>query len=173
MTLEEYKKIDTNFNQSVFISKANMMIYNIYDTISSNNIDSIKYYMNDYVFNKISKIVENSRVNGQILVFDNIFIDSQIRGFEILDGNVVVKVTASCNFSKYYLSDGNIVSGSDKDLKTVIHTFYFTKNNKLLSFYRCIGCGFSYDIREYQKCPSCGNSNNINKIFDYSIVGMV
>ena len=172
MTLDEYKKIDSTFNQAIFISNCNRMIQDIYDCISSDQLDLAKNYMNDFVFQKISKIVENNKKEGLVLKYDDIFIDSEIRGFEILDGNIVIKVTASCNYSKFYLSNGNIVSGKDNELINVTHTFYFTKNNSFLSVYRCAGCGRSYDFILESKCPNCGNTN-VDLRFNYYIVGMV
>lgn len=172
MTLEEYKEIDTTFNQAIFIGNVNRMIYNIYDNISSNQLEKIKHYMNDHVYNKIENIVKNNQKEGQTLHYSNIFIDSEIRGFEILNGNIVIKVNASCNFSKYYQVDGNTVSGSATDSIQVLHTFYFAKNNTYMPYYRCSSCGFSYDFKETNKCPKCGNTNT-NKKEDYFIVGMV
>ena len=171
MTVEEYGKMDPTFNRSKFIGSVNRMIQNIYIAISFDHIDTIHSYMDDKTYLQLLDRVERMS-DGLILKYDNVFIDSEIKEIHLVRGVPTIEVSSTCNFSKYYLENGEIVRGSNEDIIQVLHSFSFRKNQNALPFYRCDGCGASFDMRQEEKCPNCGSSC-IHEENDYYIVGMV
>ena len=170
MTIDEYVRMDSTFNRSKFLGDVNRMIQTIYMAISSDQLDSVQSLMSEKAFKKLQDRVSKKQIEGMSLKYDHVFIDSDI--VEIYnEKHPVIRVISTCSFSKYYVSDGKIVKGSDTDMIKILHSFSFSKNNNDLSFYRCVGCGASYDVRVEDQCPNCGNSL-IEERYDYTIVEM-
>ncbi len=171
MTIEEYSIKDNTFNKAQFIGEVNRMIQKICIAINNNDLDSVHYYMNDKVYNKIKSIIDRAKEKGNNIKYDNIFIDSIISEICIDRGTPKIRVSSTCKFSKYYVSNGEIVNGSNIDTIQILHDFYLCKNDESLPFYCCKGCGASYDIYLDKKCPHCGNIFD-DEEFDYYIVEM-
>ena len=83
----------------------------------------------------------------------------------------IIHVVSTCSYSKYYVSDGKVVEGSDTDKIEAIHCFSVSKNDQDVSYYSCNGCGVSYDVRKDKKCPHCGTYNQYD-YYDYCIIDM-
>ena len=64
MTIEEYTKIDTTFNRSLFIGEMNQMIQDIYMAITENQVERIKKYVKEEVYQKIQAILERNTQDG-------------------------------------------------------------------------------------------------------------
>ncbi|MBR3211223.1 MAG: TIM44-like domain-containing protein [Bacilli bacterium] len=171
MTIEEYTKIDTTFNRSLFIGEMNQMIQDIYMAITENQVERIKKYVKEEVYQKIQAILERNTQDGSSLKFKYVSIDSVIRSFELENNIPVIKITSTCTFAKYYVKEGEVVRGNETKQIQVIHNFKVQKRKEALSFYRCQGCGASYDITTDKICPHCGKSL-LGETHNYLIVEM-
>ena len=78
-----------------------------------------------------------------------------------------ITVNTTCNYSKYYLKDGEIVDG-DNHIMQSIYNITVTKNEHSKIYYCCNGCGKSFDAVSYDKCPNCGSDFTEEK-YDYTI----
>ncbi len=167
MTIEEYGQLDQTFNRSKFISDINRMMQKIYESISNDNLESIKSFMSDEVYQKYQDMIQRSKDKGLTIKYDNVVIDSEIKEITKVNGNPQITVNTTCNYSKYYTRDGEIVS-EDNKLQT-IYNIIVTKNEHTKIYYCCEGCGKSFDAANYDKCPHCG-SDFIEEKYDYTIL---
>ena len=168
MTIEEYGQIDKTFNRSKFISDINRMMQKIYESISNDNLESIKYFISENVYKKYQDMIQRYKDKGLTIKYDNVVIDSEIKEITKVNGQPQITVNTTCNYSKYYTKDGEIVSGDDNKLQT-IYNITVTKNEHSKIYYCCEGCGKSFDAVNYDKCPNCG-SNFIEEKYDYTIL---
>ncbi len=167
MSIEEYVKIDPSFNQSRFIGDINRMMQKIYEAVSNDNLDSIKYFISDKVYERYQGIINRSKEKGLTLKYENVFVDSEIK--EISKSTITVEST--CRYSKYYTKDGKIMDEGKFDRVETTYTVTATKDDNALIYYCCEGCGKSFNATTEKRCPHCGREI-IEEIFDYIIMDM-
>ena len=168
MTIEELTKKDTNFNSTVFISKANNMIKKLYNSVTLDELDTVDHFASDKVFNVFKSELEEAKNNNEVLIYDQVNIQTDINNVVEEDGLYKIICSVYCKFCKYYLdSNGKLLRG-DKDNRIEIEkTAIFCKrvDAKEDIVARCLGCGTPLNINDNGKCPNCG------RIFDLELFG--
>lgn len=161
MTIEEYVLKDKDFNSSKFISDANRMIQSIYYSLASNELDSIRSFLSDKVYQIFQNELQQAKDEGTQLIYDDVVIDSEIQKIETIDGVDCIFVISNCQYLRYFLSSHHaVVRGSDSNVQTKNHVFVFCKINHARQIIeRCEGCGYSYDFFDVKQCPQCGLEN--------------
>lgn len=166
MNIEEYKLIDNEFNESMFLSKVNNIAVKFYTAIMLNNMDEIKHFLSDEVIEYGYNIINKASNVGGRQMYDEINVkNSRIDSIEVNDDVYTMKVYLQLRYMDYIinLSNGNLVSGSDKHRIEVNRLFTFSKkaNTKKQGIIRrCPGCGASLDVNDSGICEYCGTSYN-------------
>ena len=169
MTKEEFLEKDQDFNESVFLSKANNRIKNLYQSITLKQFDRTRAFISDALYEELDDKLRSYLEDKIYPFYDEINIDSDIRSFDILGDFLVVTVQARIRYLKYFRSieTNEIVSGDDRNRVEVIHHAVFKKRVHTVSNdHRCFGCGSTILIENAGKCPVCGRKYDIES-FDY------
>lgn len=169
MTKEEFLEHDHQFNESVFLSKANNRIKNLYQSITLKQFERTKGFLSDYLYEELQSKLRSYQEDKMTPFYDEINIDSDIRNYSVSGDFFVIDVTARIRYLKYFLSteNGEIVSGDDRNRVEVVHHAVFKKRITSDSDdYRCFGCGSTILIENAGKCPACGRVYDLDT-FDY------
>ena len=70
--IEDYGQIDKTFNRSKFISDINRMMQKVYESISNDNLESIKYFISDDIYKRYQDMIQRSKDKGLTIKYDNV-----------------------------------------------------------------------------------------------------
>lgn len=176
MKLEEYLKIDNNFNNSIFISKVNNMIKMIYNAITLNKLDTVIQFMSDDLYNKYKEMIDNNTNNNLKVIYDEVNVNSEIVSIDNTNDYYLINVRSEIKYLKYYvsLSNNTFISGDKDNRITKISNVVLKKKINSKDYdntYKCLGCGSSIDINSGFKCLHCGRVYDLDE-FDFIIYNM-
>ncbi len=174
MTLEELIEKDKSFNSSSFLSKANNMIKKTYNAVTLNQLETIKHFLSNEVFDYFQKEYEDAIKRDLHLVYDEVNVSCDIERILEEEEYYVIEVLAIIKYMKYYMSkDNQVVDGTNNNRLTTTKKVVFKKKKqgKENLYHRCVGCGFTLDVHNSGKCPHCGRVYDLDQ-FDYVIVSM-
>ena len=162
MTIEEFKKIESTFNESMFLSKVNNIFVQLLSSIMLDKLNNIKHFVSDDVYNWAENIVNNNKNNNWRQMYDELNVKSTIiKEIEVNESVYIIKVYLQSRYMDYImnLSNGSIVSGNDNSRIQVNYWLTFTKkvnaNNQGI-VKKCIGCGAPLNVNASGKCEYCG-----------------
>lgn len=150
---QEIKKYDNDFNIGIFINKVDRIFIMLLDALMERNIDNIKHYISDSIYEHFSNLAKQYEQKNIIRVFDEMNVKStNIECYEIKDNNIYITVNLVSRYMDYFIdaNNGNYISGINNQRIEINHKIIFAK--KL----------YTKDIGVSIKCPTCGNSMNIN-----------
>ena len=172
--LEEIKKYDSNFNESVFINKADRIFIMILDAIMEKNINNIKHYISDNVYNDLNQLVSSYNEKNIIRIFDEMNIKStEIMNVNIYDNKLFITVKLISRYMDYFIDPdtGNYISGINDHRIETEHIIEFVKNidaKEIGITINCNTCGNSMNVNDSGICPFCKNIIDMSK-YDYII----
>ena len=154
-------------NESELISKfSNIYIMLLY-SIMTNDIDRVKHYLNEDVYNKYKNIVENNIKNKENQMYDELNVYKiNIINKEIVENKEIITVELISRYMDY------IVDSKTKQYKRGINNHRIEKKN-ILTFekskdvfdnkivHTCPNCGANLDIHFTGICPYCKQSINL------------
>ena len=158
--MDELLKIDSSFNEEMFITKVNNIFIKLMNAIMFKDLDSVKHFLNDELEAKYKVVIDDLKSRGLTEVYDELNVKNTfIRDVHINDEYIVIDVDLISRYMDYFIdSDGNYVSG--------INDHRIEKLNRL-TFMKKIDGRNAGIVR---KCPACGSSidvNNNGKILGY------
>ena len=157
---------DKDFAEAKFKSKVSNTFIQIKLAITSGNIEKVKHFVDDKVYEKILQKVNEDNSNNRIQIYDELNVsDIQIISAEEEDDRFVIDVILHSKVIEYYIDkesrkylSGNNKRRIEKDVKLV-----FEKNKNTKKFQKarsCPTCGANIDVNSNGKCSYC------NSIFD-------
>lgn len=175
MTVNDLSRIDSDFEESIFITKVNSRIKKIYNAITLGDVDTVKHFMSDELYSKIIDYVKNNDDDNKIVIYDEVNISSAILNIDEDNNNYIITVDCVSKFLKYFISKNSreYLSG-DMDNRIELNQkikFYKSKTAKSVDVVRCLGCGANFNINSNGICPHCGRTYDLEK-FDYIISDM-
>jgi hypothetical protein len=166
MTLQEYLKYDTKFDESMFISKVNNMFVKYFTAIMLGELENIKHFVSDDIYNKGLAIVNNGKEKGQRQMYDMLNVkDSKIVDYQVNDTVYKINVYLQSRYLNYIISleSGNVLSGDDKDRIQVNYNIELVKKRSAKEqgiVKKCPGCGASISVNDSGRCEYCGSIYN-------------
>ena len=152
--IDEIKKYDLNFNESVFINKVGIIFIKLLDSIMYKDISIIDHYANDQVCSYINVLIEEYKIKRITRLFDEANIkSSRIIDFKFENNKYIIKVELISRFMDYFIDEdnGSYVGGINDHRIEKIHIITFEKDVNTI------------DLGILIKCPTCGNSINPNE----------
>lgn len=165
--INDIKKYDKNFSESSFLSSVDHIVIMLISSISKRNLDNVKHYLSDNVYDKFNELVTNYKDEKIIRKFDELNIkSSEIINYSINDNIINIKVQVITRYMDYFNDENNkyIHGINDRRIETE-HIITFAKkinNNMLNDIIRCESCGHPLNINSNGKCEYC------DQVFDMS-----
>jgi predicted lipid-binding transport protein (Tim44 family) len=151
-----------SFLESKFITNVNNIFIQLHLGITTNNLDKIKHFVNDSVFNTFKARLDNLNNNNQVQMFDEINVkQTSILEIKELDDKFIAKVNITSRYMDYILdkNTGQKICGDNtrRIEKENYLTFEKKKNSSLQGEARkCHSCGANIDVNANGKCEYCG-----------------
>ena len=163
--MEDITKYDKEFNESKFISKVDHMFIMILDAIMDKNIDNVKHYISDDIYNKLNELINS--YDNKTRLFDEMNIKStRIINSSIVDNKIVIVVNITTRYMDYFIDEnGNYLSGINDHRIEKEHIIKLSKpiySDNLSEARRCNHCGKTLDINNSGICPYCKQVINIS-----------
>ena len=166
MSVEEFRKIDTTFNESMFITKVNNIFVKLFTAIMLDKLDTVEHFISEDVYNYASNILNNAKGNGWRQMYDELNVkESRIVDIEVNNDVYIIKVYLQSRYMDYIinLSNGTLVSGNNKSRIQVDYNLVFTKKSNALKqgiIRKCPGCGAPVNVNTSGICEYCGSKYN-------------
>jgi len=172
MSLEDLFYKDPEFNSEEFIGRANLMIKKILNAITLNELDKVRHFMSDELYQKLQTEIDQNIRDGKRQIYEEINVNCQLAGGREEEESYIVNVTCLCKYIKYKisLSSGKTIEGMDDERVSVSHRIVFERKKGTVrgEVARCLGCGVTLNINDNGTCPNCGRVYDLNE-FDYVI----
>ena len=158
--IDEITKYDKSFNEATFLSKIDHMFIMILDAIMDNNIDNVKHYLSDNVYNELNEMVSNYKNKNITRLFDEMNIKStSINNVSVENNNLIINVYITTRYMDYFINeDGDYISGINDHRIEKVHKVKLEKpiySENLSEARRCNHCGKTLDINMSGICPYC------------------
>lgn len=166
MNIEEFNKIDTTFNEDMFLSKVNNIVVKLFTGIMLDDLETVRHFINQAVYDYSLDIINKAKDNNCRQMFDEFNVkNSRIMEIKVNNGVYTIKVFLQLRYMDYIISldNGNLVSGNNNARveRNYIFTFEKDDNAKQQDIVRkCPGCGASLDVNNSGKCEYCGTIYN-------------
>lgn len=166
MNLEEFKTIDSTFNESMFITKVNNIFVKLFTAIMLDKLDEIKHFISEDVYEYSLDILNKVKQKGYRQMYDELNVkDSKIESIEVQEDVYVIKVYLQSRYMDYIinLEDGSIVSGDNTGRIQVNYLLTFKKKKDALKqgiIRKCPSCGASMNVNNIGVCEYCGSLYN-------------
>lgn len=175
--MDELLKLDSSFNEEMFITKVNNIFIKLMNAIMFKDLDSVKHFLNDELEAKYKVVIDELKSRGLTEVYDELNVKNTfIRDVHINDEYIVIDVDLISRYMDYFIdSDGNYVSGINDHRIEKLNRLTFMKkiDGRNAGIVRkCPACGSSIDVNNNGKCNYCGAIYN-NEDYDYVLSNIV
>lgn len=166
MTIEEFLKEDSSFNESMFLSKVNNIFIKLFTGVMLDNLDEVKHFLSDDVYNYYSDRVKELREQNRIQMYDELNVkSSKIVTIVKEEDKYVINVFLEARYMNYIIDSetGNCIYGNNDRRMQVDYSLRFVKKIDTLNYEmirRCPNCGKGMDINNSGKCDYCGSIYN-------------
>ena len=161
--LEKLMKEDNNFSEAKFKAKVDNIFIQLYTAVMKQNLEKVKHFLSDEVYEKYNKQIKALQTSNQIQVYDELNVsNTNIKSINELEDKFEITVSILTKYLDYRIAKDTkkFVSG-DRDVrkeKIVILKFSKIKNAKALGNARkCTGCGANIDLNKNGVCEYCGS----------------
>lgn len=177
ITIEELKKLDPSFNESMFITKVNNMFVKFLTDIMMDRLPEVNHFVGDSVYAWGEEIINNLKKDGNRQMYDELNVkDTKIKSYEVNDNEFVIKVYLQSRYMDYIISldDGDYVSGNNSsriqvDYNLTLTKKRVTKNQDIVR--KCPSCGAPLNINNSGECEYCGSIYN-QEDYDWVITNL-
>ena len=165
------------FNEAMFKTKVDNIFVKLYTSIMKGNLDDVKHFLNQEVYEKYNNYIMELTSNGKRNMYDELNVkDTKIIERTITNEKEIVKVELISRYMDYIIdiNTGNLLSGDNtrRIEKRNILTFEKNLNTKDIGIIRkCPGCGASISTNTSGKCEYCGSIFN-QEDYDYILVAI-
>mgnify|MGYP004481370857 FL=1 len=163
--MNEILKYDQDFSESKFITYVNNVFIQIYTALMTKEIENIKHFVTDDVYEQLKQKVDILNQKGLIQMYDELNVArTDILHYQIEDHQMIIQVMILSRYLDYLIDlEGNYVSGN-RDSR-VSRNNYLTFMKKIDfqtvgTVNKCPGCGASIDVNASGICPYCGTVYN-------------
>ena len=159
--ISSFLVLDKTFNESMFITKVNNIFIQLFSSIMLDELDNVKHFISDEIFNYANEIVLKNKNNGTRQMYDELNVkNSSIHSIEVNENVYTIKVYLQSRYMDYIISldDGSRVSGNDDSRIQVDYMLTFEKKVDFINqgvTRKCPGCGAPMNINESGKCSYC------------------
>ena len=166
MTLGEYKSIDSTFNESMFLTKANNIFVKLFTAIMTEKLEEVDHFVGDDVFAFAQSKMNYAKNQGCRQMYDELNVkDSQIMNVEVKQDVYEIKVFLQSRYMDYIinLNDGNVMSGDDTRRIKVDYNLTFTKKIDAMEqgiTRKCPTCRAPLSVNTSGVCEYCGSVYN-------------
>lgn len=160
--LQNLIKEDKNFSEAKFKAKADNVFIQLYTAVMKQDLQKVKHFLSDEVFEKYNKKIQNLQSKNQLQIYDELNVsNTDIINIEEFDDRFEIQVSLLSKYLDYILDkqtrkfiSGNRNIRTEKRVKLV---FSKIKNAKMLGLARsCNACGANMDLNKSGKCEYCG-----------------
>lgn len=175
--LNELIKLDNTFSESKFKTKIDNIFVMLHIALMTNDLDRVKHFINDKVYNEFKNILNNLNNHNQIQMFDEFNVKStEIQNIDITNDNFIITVKLVSRYMDYIIDKNTkkLISGNNsyRVEKTNILTFNKTRDFKIQGNIRkCPSCGANMNVNSTGKCEYCGTIYN-NKDYDWILTNI-
>ena len=177
MTLGEYKSIDPTFNESMFLTKVNNILFKLFTAIMTDKLDEVDHFGGDDVFAYAKAKLDNAKNQGCRQMYDELNVRfTRIVNIQKIDNKAVFTVELTSRYMDYIIdmNTGDVVSGNDSYRIEKVNTLIFEKrlDAKEIDIVRmCPGCGNSMSVNTSGVCDYCGAVFN-QEDYDYVLTSI-
>ena len=163
MTIQELERLDSTFNQAMFITKVNNIFVKYFTAIMKGKLSEVDHFISDNVYQYGENILEPLQGKNLRQMYDELNVkESNIESIDLVNGQFVVNVFLQARYMDYILdlSTGNVISGNDNSRIQVNYMLTFTKKCDATSqgiAKKCHACGAPMDVNNSGKCDYCGS----------------
>ena len=98
---------DKNYDEALFISKADHIFIMILDAIMDNDMNSVKHYLADDVYERFNNLVNQYKEKNYTRIFDEMNVKStNIIDCNILDDKINITVKLTSRYMDYFIDNG-------------------------------------------------------------------
>lgn len=128
--IDELLKIDSSFNEAMFITKVNNIFVKLMNAVMFKDLDSVRHFLSDEMEEKFKIIIDDLNNKGLTEVFDELNVkDTFIKDVNIVDGVIIIDVDLISRYMDYFIdSDGNYVKGIRDHRIEKINRLTFSKD---------------------------------------------
>jgi len=164
---------DKDFSEAAFKAKVDNIFIQLYTAVMKQDLQRVKHFLADDVFEKYDRIVKQLQENNQLQIYDELNVsDTNIVNIEEDEDEFKIRVSLLTKYLDYLITKDTkkFISGN-KDVRTEKRVnLVFTKTKKakeLKSVRTCQSCGANMDINMNGVCAYCGS---IYKLKEYDWV---
>lgn len=162
-------------NNDELISKLSNIYIMLLYSIMTNNIDRVKHYLSNDLYNKYKRIIDNHIKNDETQMYDELNVYRiNIEDRKIIENKEIVTVKLVSRYMDY------VIDNKTKKIKTGVNTHRIEKTNYLVFeknandnnkklIHTCPNCGANLDVNYNGICSYCKQSVNLGED-DYILV---
>ena len=174
--IEEIKKYDTNFDESIFLSKADHIFIMLLDAIRDRDLSNVKHYLSNDIYERYNSLVNMYISDKKIRLFDEMNVKStEIKNVSITEDSINIEVLLTSRYMDYFVNEeGNYLYGTNDHRVEKENHLVFTKKKvakELGTARRCPSCGNTLDINHTGVCPYCNSTIDMSE-YDYVLTSI-
>lgn len=164
MNILEFQKIDSTFNESMFITKVNNIFKKLLTSIMLEKTKEIKHFLSEDLYNSVERKVLDLSGQNRRQMYDELNINNtKITDIEDIGDRYKITVTTEVKYLDYIIDKTNqsILSGDTQNRIKESYTLEFTKlkSARVQGIVRkCQSCGASMDVNSTGICKFCGST---------------
>ena len=166
MTMEEFLKEESSFNESMFLGKVDNIFIKLFTSIMLNKLDEVKHFLSEDVYNYYNNIVNDLSLQGKRQMYDELNVkSSKIVSIVKEEDKYVISVFLEAKYMNYIIdaNTGICIYGNNERRMEVDYSLKFSKKFNTLNhemIRRCPNCGNGMDINDSGICEYCGSTYN-------------
>ena len=163
MTIEEFSKLDKDFNPTTFISKCNHIFIKYFTAIMMDKLKEVDHFISDDVYKYGENIISPLRNKNLRQMYDELNVkNSYIQNIELTNNKYIATIFIRSRYIDYIIDKetGNTVYGNDKTRIETCYKLTFTKNINAINegeAKKCCACGSPMNINNSGICEYCGS----------------
>lgn len=160
---------------SELTAKFSNIYINLLYCIMTKDLNKIRHYISDKVYDKYQSIIEELKQNKQSYLFDELNVGKiDIINRVITDTKEIITISILARYMDYLVDEnGEYVSGNNKYREEHENILVFEKylGAEAKSFYRCKNCSNNLDINYSGICSYCSQVCDISE-YEYQLVSI-
>ena len=176
--MNELLKIDSSFNEGMFITKVNNIFIMLHSAIMMDNLDRVRHFLSSDLQKYYEELLKDLNKRNVRQMYDELNVKTTyIKDIVIKEDCVIIKVDIESRYMDYLVDkDTNrFISGyNDHRTQKTNHLELTKKIGSSIygSVRKCPGCGANIDVNNNGKCVYCGSIFNTEK-YDWILTSII